>query len=229
MLPIQDTAPRKTFPFINWLLILANIAVFAFEVLLPENELQRLIDTYALIPAHSSSHHRPLLLGYSRDFLVTFLSSTFLHGGIMHLLGNIWTLVIFGDNVEDALGHFRYAFFYLFCGAASSLAHVMSSTGSTVPTLGASGAIAGVLGAYYCLFPFAQIILLVPVFIYPLFVPVPAFLFLGYWFFLQLASGQAMLGHAEAGGIAFWGHIGGFVAGGTFYGLFMRPTRKRQQ
>jgi membrane associated rhomboid family serine protease len=150
----------------------------------------------------------------------------FLHGGLFHIVSNLWTLWIFGDNVEDRMGRFRFLVFYLVCGVAAGLIHWWSGPTSTVPTVGASGAIAGVLGAYLRWYPAAKVLTLVPVFFYPLFVDLPAVLYLGIWFVSQLFSGVASIGLPEnVGGVAFWAHVGGFVTGVLLCGLFARRDR----
>jgi len=147
-----------------------------------------------------------------------FLTSMFLHGGFLHILGNMWFLYIFGDNIEDGLGHIRYLIFYIFCGVAAGLVHLLTNWNSKIPTIGASGAISGVMGAYLLLYPRARILTLIPIFLFFKFVELPAFIFLGYWLLLQLFS--ASLTPRNVGGIAFWAHIGGFVAGLIFLKIF---------
>jgi hypothetical protein len=142
----------------------------------------------------------------------------FLHGGLFHILGNMWFLYIFGDNIEERLGHIRYLFFYLLCGVAAGLVHLFTNWGSKIPTIGASGAISGVMGAYLLLYPHSRILTLLPIFFFIQFVEIPAFVFLGYWFLIQLFS--ASLTPKNVGGIAFWAHVGGFVAGFIFVKLF---------
>jgi membrane associated rhomboid family serine protease len=150
--------------------------------------------------------------------VVPFLTFMFLHGGFLHLLGNMWSLYIFGDNVEDRLGHFRYLVFYVLCGLASGVSHLVLNWHSNIPTIGASGAIAGVMGAYFILYPRAKILALVPIFFFLHFMEVPAFLFLGIWFLFQFLSAAGA--SAQAGGIAWWAHIGGFIFGIIFLKLF---------
>ena len=174
---------------------------------------------YAVIP------YRFLHLYLSHPLeLLTPLFAMFLHGGWLHIIGNMLYLHIFGDNVEDILGHGRYLAFYLMCGAVSFLAQIFIQSNSMVPNVGASGAIAGVLGAYIILFPRARVVTLLPIFIFFTVVEIPAYVFLGIWFLIQFASGAASLGHSSAlsGGVAWWAHIGGFLAGMLFL-RFMAP------
>ncbi len=161
--------------------------------------------------------------------LLTPLSAMFLHGGWLHILSNMLYLYIFGDNVEDALGHGKYLAFYLTCGFLSFLTQIMINTSSMVPNIGASGAVAGVLGAYLLLYPRARVVTLLPLFVVFTMVEIPAYFFLGFWFLMQLAGGTAQLGNQNpfSGGIAFWAHIGGFVAGALLLGLFLPKWRMR--
>lgn len=197
MFPIRDDVRLRSFPFVTWAIIALNGWVF-LEELRQGPLLQFFVLRHALVPA-----------AFSPEDLVT---SMFLHGGWMHVLSNLWMLAIFGDNVEDRLGHLRFLGFYLAGGLASGLLHLATHWGSMVPTIGASGAIAAVMGGYLRLFPRARIKALVPVFIFLHVVELPAFLFLGIWFLIQLYSGVLSLG-AAFGGIAWWAHIGGFMAG----------------
>ncbi|HEX6886402.1 MAG TPA: rhomboid family intramembrane serine protease [Planctomycetota bacterium] len=225
MFPLRDTVPSRGTPFFLWLVVLANALAFAYELSLPEKALEQLIQRYGIVPAELS-----LTLG---GFLATpaaylaLVTSMFLHGGWFHVIGNLWTLLIFGDNVEDRMGHVRFLVFYLLCGLVAGGVHVHFHPESTVPTIGASGAIAGVMGAYFVLYPRAKVITLVPLLFYPLFVELPAFVFLGLWLVSQVLSGTAALTTPEAaGGIAFLAHIGGFAAGFLLHWPFVRRQRK---
>ncbi len=191
--------------------------MFFHQISLGENPLP-FIERYAVIPA------RFLEGGYrSFDGLLTPVTAMFLHGGWMHILGNMLYLYVFGDNVEDTLGHAGYLLFYLACGAVSFAAQIVSLPSSTVPTLGASGAIAGVLGAYFLLFPRARIVTLLPIFIFFTVVEIPAVVFLGLWFLIQFLGGAATLGRSmSAGGVAWWAHVGGFLAGMLFLKAFAK-------
>ncbi len=216
MIPIGDDVPGERFPFLTYLLIGLNVLVFLFEASLLPEELEALIFTWGVIPRDLAAW------GNDPGVLLTLFTSLFLHGGWFHLVGNMLYLWIFGNNVEDRMGHLGFLLFYLLCGIAASLTEVFLKPGSPVPTIGASGAIAGVLGAYFLLYPRAKVILLVPVFLFFFFtVQVPAVLVLGFWFVLQLFSGVAQLGvYTESGGVAYWAHAGGFVAGMVLMPLF---------
>jgi membrane associated rhomboid family serine protease len=220
MIPISDTARSRSFPIVNWLIILANVAVFIFvESRLTPRRLDQLILLYGAIPAR-------LVTGDPRA-VVTLLTSMFLHGGWLHLISNMWALFIFGDNVEDRFGSWRYLVFYLICGMVSGLAQVAIAPTSQTPAIGASGAIAGVLAAYFVLYPGARVITLIPLFILPWLVEIPAIIFIGIWFLIQVFSGtQALQDSAAAGGVAYWAHIGGFVCGLLLVGLFARRTAR---
>jgi hypothetical protein len=155
--------------------------------------------------------------------VLPFLTSMFLHGGILHILGNMWFLYIFGDNIEDRIGHFRYLIFYLLCGVVAGLVHLLASWGSKIPTIGASGAIAGVMGGYVVLFPHARVLTLIPIFFFFQFFEIPAFVFLGYWLLIQIVS--ASLRGSDVGGVAWWAHIGGFLAGLITVKIFEKTPR----
>lgn len=208
MIPIRDDIPSRTYPYVTVALLVLNVAVFLYQLTLDVNGLERFIYATAAIPAEltSMAEVRPV------DVLpveLTLLTAMFVHGGLLHLGGNMLFLWIFGDNVEDRFGHFRFLFFYLAAGVAASMVHILIEPGSVVPMVGASGAIAGVLGAYFMLFPRAQVQTLV---ILPLFISMarlPAVLFLGFWFLFQVLSS----GLSAGAGVAWFAHIGGFVAG----------------
>ena len=216
MIPIRDTVRSETYPIINTCLIAINGVVFLLE-LSQGQSLDKFIFIYGLVPARYSV---PQLAEYftAGQQAMAFLTFMFLHGGLLHLLGNMWSLYIFGDNVEDHLGHFRYLAFYLLCGLASGISHLVLNWHSEIPTIGASGAIAGVMGAYFVLYPKAKVLTLVPIFIFIQFVELPAFIFLGIWFLIQFLSAAG--DSAQSGGIAWWAHIGGFVFGIVFLKLF---------
>jgi len=222
MIPIRDTIPSSRVPLVTWLLIAANLGFFFYEVSLGEN-LPRFLERHALIPA------RFLGGGYlSVRELVTPVTAMFLHGGWMHVLGNMLYLYIFGDNVEDTLGHVRFLLFYIACGVASFAVQIGFQPASAVPNVGASGAIAGVLGAYFLLFPRARVVTLLPLFVIFTVVEIPAVVFLGLWFLMQFLSGTVSLGRAAAtGGVAWWAHVGGFVAGIVFLKVFTIRARGR--
>jgi membrane associated rhomboid family serine protease len=209
MFPIHDTLRSSTYPVVTQVLIGVNVAVFLFQMTLGP-DLERFIYFYGLVPARYSI---PRIAAYFSpgQQLFALLSFMFLHGGFWHLLGNMWSLYIFGDNVEDHLGPLRYLGFYLLCGLVSGLTHMLLNVDSNVPTIGASGAIAGVMGAYFLLHPRARILTLIPILFIPYFIEIPAFFFLGVWFLLQFLNAAAS--HSGMTGIAWWAHIGGFVCG----------------
>ena len=206
-IPLKDLNPHKTYPVVNTLLILTNVIVFLFQLTLTPSQYKAFLLTNATIPSHING----FLNGHIalEAALLPLLTSMFLHGGLAHIAGNMLFLWIFGDNVEDYFGHFPYLLFYLFCGIGSDLLHIAFNFNSSVPALGASGAISGVMGAYILLYPRAQVLTLVLVF----FLPIPAFIILGYWFLLQFLAGVSSVGAAATGGVAWWAHIGGFLLG----------------
>ena len=211
MIPLRDENPSSTVPFVTHALIAANVAVFVYELLLGPL-LRPFFAEWALVPARLTLtlKYHP---GEAGGAVFTILSSMFLHGGWSHLLGNMWYLWIFGDNVEDTFGHLRFLLFYLACGVMAALLHTWTNPASELPTVGASGAIAGVLGAYGVAFPRARVITLIPFFPFFQVAAIPAMLVLGLWFVLQFLSGLGSLGAMRGGGIAFWAHIGGFLFG----------------
>jgi membrane associated rhomboid family serine protease len=206
-IPLKDLNPRRTFPFINITLILINFAVFLYELTLRPSAVKAFISDYATFPSHISA----FLAGHAsaQTALEPLVTSLFLHGGVLHIAGNMLFLWIFGDNVEDFFGHIPYLFFYLFCGVGSGLFHVLFNLSSAVPALGASGAISGVMGAYIVLFPRARILTLIFIFL----LPIPAVVVLGVWFLLQFFAGVSSLGATVTGGVAVWAHVGGFLLG----------------
>ncbi len=221
MIPIADTVRLRSFPIVNWLIIIANVAVFVFvESRLSPRGLDQLILIYGSIPAR-------LLAGDPRQIVALF-TSMFLHGGWLHLISNMLALFIFGDNVEDRLGSLRYLIFYFICGIVAGLAQVAAGPTSQAPAIGASGAIAGVLAAYLMLFPGARVITVIPLFfILPWVIELPAIIFIGLWFLLQVFSGVlALQSSVVQGGVAYWAHIGGFVCGLLLVGLFARRTAR---
>ena len=214
MFPLRDEIPSRRAPVVTLPIIALNVAVFLYQSALPPQRLEAIFYLFGIVPARYSDPAWAAGVGLPPGGVVPFVTSMFLHGGLAHLLFNMWTLWIFGDNVEDRLGRVRYSLFYLVSGLAAGALHWATNAGSTVPTIGASGAIAGVLGAYLVYFPHARVLTLVPVFFYPLFVRIPALIYLGIWFVGQLASGAlAGGGGPESGGIAWWAHVGGFLAG----------------
>jgi|SRR5664280_670083 membrane associated rhomboid family serine protease len=226
MFPIKDTVPNRTFPVVIWSIIALSGIVFYFETTLPDKSLEHLIKMLGIVPAEFTrpyyrTHHRPII-----DYLA-FITTMFLHGGWLHILGNMWFLHVFGSKVEDVMGHGRFLAFYLISGIFASMMYIYISPRSPMPVIGASGAIAGVMGAYYVLFPRARILTLIPIIIIPWFIELPAYLFLGWWFLLQLFSGTVTSVLPEAGGgVAWWEHIGGFIAGIVLVFFFKQKVRR---
>lgn len=216
MIPLRDTIRSKNYPVVNTTIIVINVVVFLMELAQGE-QLRQFIYNYGLVPARYSI---PSISSYftSGQQVFSFLSFMFIHGGFFHLLGNMWSLYIFGDNVEDRLGPIRYLLFYLLCGFASGISHLVINWHSQMPTIGASGAIAGVMGAYMILYPRSRILTLIPMFFFFPLVEIPAVLFLGIWFIYQFLSAASTAGQ---GGIAWWAHIGGFIFGIILLRLFL--------
>ena len=214
MIPLRDVIPSRTTPYVTVTLIFLNAIVFLYELSLGSS-LNQFIFAFGLVPAEFS--------------WLTVFSSMFLHGGLLHVGGNMLYLWIFGDNVEDRVGHGRFVAFYLLCGIAAALAQTYTNGGSTVPMVGASGAVAGVMGAYFVLYPRSRIVTLVPIVIFIQIIEIPAIFFLGIWFLMQFVSGVGSLATAgqSIGGIAFWAHVAGFAAGAAGILVFRRPERQR--
>ena len=215
MIPLRDVIQSRTFPFFTISFIVLNTIAFIYEQSIPRHALETFVHTYGAIPV--------------RLDVLTIFTSMFLHAGWVHFLGNMLFLWIFGDNVEDRLGHVRFAIFYLLCGVAAVFAHVFMNPLSTIPTIGASGAIAGVLGGYFVLYPHSRVLALIPLFIVWEIVEVPAVLFLGMWFLMQFYSVgvEALMTRGEGGGVAFWAHIAGFVVGMAAVLVLRKPSRSR--
>ena len=216
MIPLRDVIPSRTKPIVTVSVIVINVLVFLYEFSLPEARLRAFTQQYGLVPAAFS--------------WVSVLTSLFLHGGWLHCIGNMWCLWIFGDNVEDRMGHGRFLIFYLLCGVLAALGHAAIDPRSMIPTIGASGAIAGVMGVYLVLYPRSRILTLIPIVIVFQVVEIPAVVFLGIWFAIQLFAGVGSLATssgAPAGGVAFWAHVGGFLAGVVGVFVFRRPERQR--
>ena len=235
MIPLHDNIPSRTFPFVNYTMIALCALVF-FAQLSASPEEPSLVEKYGMIPARISHPDEPITIDVAIErqmtpqgpqkvvisrpavtspvpVMFTMLTCIFLHGGWMHFLGNMWFLHIFGDNIEDRFGHIGYLIFYLASGVAASFAHYATGPGSPVPTIGASGAIAGVMGAYFVSYPHSKVVTLLPLFIFWPIIVLPAPLFLGIWFAIQFFQGTMSATTAEATGVAWWAHIGGFAVG----------------
>jgi membrane associated rhomboid family serine protease len=224
MIPIRDQIQSKSYPVVTRGIIGVNILAFLYQMMQGDN-IERFIYAYGLVPARYSV---PEVAAHftSGEQIFALFSFMFLHGGFLHILGNMWFLHIFGDNVEDRMGSTRFLLFYLLCGWVSGFAHLWANWTSTMPTIGASGAIAGVMGAYLILFPAARIITLIPIFFIPYFIEIPAVVFLGIWFLFQFFY-ASLSGPEGGGGIAWWAHIGGFVFGMIAVKLFSRLPESR--
>jgi membrane associated rhomboid family serine protease len=221
MIPIRDINPSGRFPAVTVAIILACTAAFFLELALGE-QLNRFVQAYGLVPQTITYGLETKTLGLE-SVVAPFFTSMFLHGGWLHLIGNMWFLWIFGDNIEDTLGHFRFAVFYLLCGLAAGLTQYYLSPLSPVPTIGASGAIAGVLGGYLVRFPSARVVTLVPLGFFLQMMELPSWLMLGLWFLAQAIGGFVTLG-AAGGGVAWWAHVGGFLAGILLIGV-LKPRQ----
>lgn len=218
MIPLQDTVRSRSLPMVTWGLIAANVLVFLLMISAGSGA-ERIALRFGVVPARLLAGDHPL--GW-----MTLVTSMFLHGGWAHLFSNVLALYIFGDNVEDRLGSGRYLFLYLASGLAAGGVHILFNPTSTIPAIGASGAISGVLAAYLLFFPTARVITLVPLFFWPWFVEVPAVIYLGFWFLSQLLNGvlSIVVGAQALGGVAWWAHVGGFVAG-----LVLAPVLQRRR
>ena len=210
MIPLRDVIPSRTTPAVTVSLIALNALAWFFELALPEDTLPAFLRVYGVVPADLRAP--------------TLVSSMFLHGSWPHVIGNMWYLWIFGDNIEDRMGHARFLVFYLLCGILAALAHVAMRPGSVVPTIGASGAIAGVMGAYFVLFPHSRVLTLVPLIVFVEIVELPALLLLGFWFAMQIFSAGigAITETGDSGGIAFVAHVAGFAAGAAGVVVFRK-------
>jgi membrane associated rhomboid family serine protease len=234
VVPIRDDNPTTITPYVTYGLIAANVLAFLFEASLPPAELEGFLHLAAVVPRELTASFAGISINQGVPEWATLITSQFLHGGLLHLIGNMLFLWIFGNNVEDKLGHGKYLFFYLTCGVLASLSQWYFAQNSLIPSLGASGAIAGVMGAYILRFPRAEILGIIPLgFFFPTF-RVPAFFFLGFWFVQQAFYGVASLEAPtnigmESGGIAYWAHAGGFIFGailGPLLGLFNDKSRE---
>ena len=217
MIPLRDVIPSRTAPYITVLIIVLNALAWLLELSLPPNDLLAFLQTFGVVPAHF--------------WWPTIVTSMFLHGGWMHVIGNMWYLWIFGDNVEDRLGHRRFIVFYLVCGTTAALGQTLVDPTSTLPTIGASGAIAGVMGAYFVLYPRARVLTLVPLIIFWQIIELPAILLLGFWFVMQLFSAGAIAVTAAthgSGGVAFAAHVAGFLVG-IAWGFILKKSKRREE
>lgn len=234
MVPLRDDNPIRITPYVTYGLIAANIIVFLYEISLPPPVLDAFFRSWAVVPRELSLTLEGAIIPTSPvPEWITLISSQFLHGGFLHIAGNMLFLWIFGNNVEDRLGHIKYLIFYITCGILAALSQWIFAQGSTIPSLGASGAIAGVMGAYILRYPQAPIVTFIPLGLFSNIVRVPAYFFLGFWFVQQAFNGLASLNTpvdmGMQGGVAYWAHAGGFIFGailGPIFGLFSNPTEE---
>ncbi len=232
MIPIRDDTPRYSTPYVTYFIIALNVVVFLFELSVEmqgQRALNAMIYEFGVVPRHFD---RAVATGATfriPALFLTILTSMFLHGGWLHIIGNMWFLWIFGDNIEDYLGHLRYLLFYLASGVAAALTHIALNAGSNIPTVGASGAIAGVMGAYFVLYPKARVLTLVPLIVFFTFWWIPAWVMLGYWFVVQFLMGAAtsITVSQSTGGVAVWAHVGGFITGIIL--IKVLPERSQRQ
>ena len=221
MIPLKDTIPSDNYPVVNWLIILTNTAIFIYMIFsLNAAQTDAFIYKYGLIPNSINLSEVNNFREFGTGIIRPFFTNMFLHGSWGHIISNMWVLYIFGDNVEDRMGKVPYFLFYIICGLIAGITHFILNRHSGVPALGASGAISGVMAAYMVMFPRSKIISLVPVFIIPLLFPIPAIIFIGLWFLIQLLSGTSTILTGQAVGIAFWAHVGGFIGGLWLYRFF---------
>ncbi len=214
MLPLRDNVPRRRKPIITGIIIIINIIIYLWQSALDPFQLRVFLYDFGLVPEVFIEN--ALISSY------TILTSIFLHGGFGHLIGNMWILALFGDNVEDRMGRLSFLGFYILSGIVANFIHLLFNTGSTVPTIGASGAVAGIMAAYVFLFPLARVVSVIPIFFFPYIISVPALFFIGIWFITQVYYGTIGLTLGNAGGVAWWAHIGGFIFGAIFYRFFLR-------
>ena len=220
MIPLKDSNPTERFPIVTVLFIILNCLVFLYEIALGEGQGEYFVGAFALVPARlfpaGAAAAGPFPAG------VTLFTSLFLHGGLFHLAGNMLYLWIFGNNVEDAMGRVRFIIFYLLCGVIASVSHAMANTQSLVPMIGASGAVSGILGAYLLLYPQARVLTLFTLGFFVRMIEVPAMVVLGFWLVFQFLN--ALVTQGSGGGVAWYAHIGGFLAGMALIGLFKKRT-----
>ncbi len=225
MFPLYDTIPSRKKPYVVYTLILINIIIFIYQLTLSRAELIRFLYNFGLVPARFTSQRWTQIwylrtgLGFYTPKWLSFISHMFLHGGWSHLIGNMWFLGVFGDNVEDNMGHTMFFIFYMSSGVLASLMHFTLNLNSQVPMVGASGAISAVMGAYYVLFPYSRVVSFIPTFFLPFLIAIPAGVYLFVWFVFQIISGIS--DSAVNSGVAYWAHIGGFIVG-IIWGLFRR-------
>lgn len=229
MIPIRDTIPCENTPYVTWSLIGLNVVIFMFLKFLDDPVAVQILHLYGMVPARYFHPEWAAALGYPPHNYLPFLSCMFLHAGWSHLLFNIWLIWIFADNIEDVMGSTRFLVFYLICGLVATAVHMAYNPDSQTPTVGASGAIAGVLGAYFLLYPYAKIIIWIPILFLPIFIQVPAIAFLGVWVIFQLYEATTAIVAGQANmDVAWWGHLGGFIAGALVHRVFLITGRRTE-
>ncbi len=221
MFPIRDNIPARRPPVVTYALILVNVAVFIYELMLTPRAFEDMIFSYGVVPARFFE----LAPAEFSGTVITLFTSMFLHGGFLHLIANMWALWLFGDNVEDRMGRPRFLAFYLICGLGAMALHIVLNSDSAVPTIGASGSVSGVMGAYVLFYPMARMIVMVPILFYPLFFELPAVVFLLVWLFMQISGGTAAAAGERVSNVAFWAHIGGLACGVGLGILFARHSK----
>ncbi|SKA84437.1 Membrane associated serine protease, rhomboid family [Caloramator quimbayensis] len=223
MIPLRDINPSRKKPYVTVLIIIINIFVFAFESVLPSNLTVSFIQFFGFIPHEFTKSISRMSIDYIGANIITIFTSMFIHGSFMHLISNMWALWLFGDNVEDRVGHFKFLIIYLFSGFIAAISHYLFNINTQVVTIGASGAIAGVMGIYFVLYPFAKIRTLFLLLWLPVFINIPAFIYIGFWFISQISNGiLTLFGPVYGFGIAWWAHIGGFL-----YGIYIGRRLRR--
>jgi len=223
MIPIRDTAPCYSRPYVTWALMAICIVIFIALELVPENIHRYVVSIYGMVPARYTNPEWAIAMGYPQDYFLSFVTNLFLHGGWLHLIMNMWFLWIFADNIEDRMGRGRFIVFYLVCGLVATVIQWVYTPTLVFPVIGASGAIAGVLGAYFFLYPFAKIILWVPLFFLPILVEIPAIAFIGVWVIFQMQKATtALMFYGGASDVALWAHLGGFCTGMLIFRVFIR-------
>jgi rhomboid family protein len=227
MIPVRDTVPCLHTPVLTWTLMFVNTSIFLLSLAAAPQVVQNIFYLYGLIPARFTHPDWALQVGLPVNDYWPFVTNMFLHAGWLHIILNMWMLWIFGDNIEDRMGAGRFIIFYLLCGVVAGIVHMVFNPDSPIPVVGASGAIAGILGAYFFLFPYARLVIWIPIFFLPIFVEVPAIAFLGLWVIFQLYSATTATDLSQGyTDVAWWGHLGGFIAGVVLYRLFLRPEER---
>lgn len=226
MFPLRDNIQSRYTPYAARIIIGLNTLVYLFGLTLPKQEMVKIFYLLGVVPGRYAHPAWAEWMGYPETGFMPFITHMFLHSGFLHFISNMWILWVFADNVEDVMGPFRFAVFYILCGLVALVGHMIFNLHSAVPVIGASGAIAGVMGAYLILYPRAKVLTLVPIFIFPFFFDLPALLFLGLWFFIQIFSGLASSVSSQGvSGVAWWAHAFGFIAGFALLPIFRNKKR----